>query len=179
MTEVWEEPDDKFQEMFSYFIYQVDKASSHNLFFSRHWVFVLGATGAAQDAFSDLFRWSININTEGRRAVGGSRDIEGGKALPPWAPDFIPYWKCRAGGVQCERLIIKDLLIITGYFLLGKCPGYLRKTQSTSVSTSFTVYITWSLYVVCTRNHNPGNNGWDSQPRLNYNSFSLSPCRFM
>lgn len=51
MTEVWEEPDDKFQEMFSYFIYQVDKASSHNLFFSCLWVFVLGATGAAQDTF--------------------------------------------------------------------------------------------------------------------------------
>ena len=84
---------------------------------------------------------------------------KGGKALPPWAPDFIPYWICKVGGVQCERKIIKDLLIITGCFLLGKCPGYLRKAQSTSVSTGFTVCITWSLYVIHTRNHNPGNNG--------------------
>lgn len=96
---------------------------------------------------------------KGGRAVGGSRDTEGGKALPPWAPDFIPYWICKVEGVQCERKIIKDLLIITGCVLLGKCPGYLRKTQSTSVSTGFTVCITWSLYVIHTRNHNPGNNG--------------------
>lgn len=51
MTEVWEEPDDKFQEIFSYFIYQVDKVSSHNLFFSCPRGSVLGATGVAWEAF--------------------------------------------------------------------------------------------------------------------------------